>query len=314
MKIKKFIIKNIDKINIYIIFLDHLKEEYNNKNNYNVHKIMSEFFLQILNNEDIEKVKTKFIKDVKEKQIRLLYNINLNKKIEIKKIKYNTLENNSIVNIYFNIKYNDNELSIHKEIPKIIYEKINKKRKEKYLLFFYIMIGFDTGQFWGLHPLFYNYIKTNYKRPIECFASPFNNNLEDYFSLLYPIDKYYGSKDDFFKKFLKVKYDVYIINPPFIESIIIKVLYFIEQKLLNEKVEIFFLIPQWDDLILPWYNKIKKIYNLKMFNFNKHNLILYDYINNKPLKCNSGTYMIYINNTFYEICNKIKSDIKKYHF
>jgi hypothetical protein len=310
MNIKKYYYKNIEKVNIYIIFLDHLKNEYNNKKNYNVHKIMSEFFLQILNNEDIQVVKEKFLKDIKYKKITLLYDIDFNKKIEIKKIKYSIKQKNEIVNVNFTINYNDNKINIYKNIPNKIYNKIKKKGKEKYLLFFYIIVGFDTGQFWGLHPDFYNYIKKNYKKTIECFASPFNNNLNDYFSLIYPIDKYYGSKGDFFENFLKVKYDIYIINPPFVESIINKVLLLIEEKLESqESVQIFTYIPQWDDLILPWYNKMSKTYYLKIFKLESDNTMLFDYINNKSIKDTFGTYIICINNIFYSLCDKIKSDL-----
>ena len=337
MNIKKYYNNNIEKIKIYIIFLDHLKNEYNNKKNYNVHKIMSEFFLQIFNNEDIQVVKTKFLKDIKYKKITLLYDIDFNKKIEIKKIKYSVKQNNEIVNVNFTINYNDNKINIYKNIPNKIYNKIKKKGKEKYLLFFYIIVGFDTGQFFGLHPDFYNYINENYKKTLECFASPFNNNLNDYFSLIYPIDKFYGSKGNFFENFLKVKYDIYIINPPFVKSIINKVLLLIEEKLktkdvqsslmtletpketvqssmmtdqsLNEAIQMFIYFPQWDDLILPWYNKMSKTYYLKLFKLESDNTMLFDYINNKSIKDTFGTYIICINNISYSLCDKIKSDL-----
>jgi hypothetical protein len=252
MNIKKYYYKNIEKVNIYIIFLDHLKNEYNNKKNYNVHKIMSEFFLQILNNEDIQVVKEKFLKDIKYKKITLLYDIDFNKKIEIKKIKYSVKQNNEIVNINFTINYNDNKINIYKNIPNKIYNKIKKKGKEKY----------------------------------------------------------YGSKGDFFENFLKVKYDIYIINPPFVESIINKVLLLIEEKLESqESVQIFTYIPQWDDLILPWYNKMSKTYYLKIFKLESDNTMLFDYINNKSIKDTFGTYIICINNISYSLCDKIKSDL-----
>jgi hypothetical protein len=305
MKIKEFFNKNLEKIKLYIIFLDHLQEEFNKKN-YNIHKIMSEFFMQILNNEDINYVKTKFLKDIKEKQLFLLYDIDFNKEIDFKKIKYHIKYNNDIVNVNFDIKYNNTSINIYKNIPIKIYEKIKKKKVEKYLLFFYIMVGFDTGNFWGLNPKFYNYIKENYKTAIECFASPFNNNLDNFFSLIYPIDKYYGSKCDFFENFLKVKYDVYIINPPFVESIINRVLSLIEQKMKSDNIQIFMYIPQWDDLILPWYDKINKIYNSKLFKLKKNNSILFDYINNKPIKDTFGTYLICINNISSDLYDKIE--------
>ena len=270
------------------------------------------FFLKIFNNEDISKSKKKFISEIREKKIKLLYNINFNKKIQIDKIKYNVTKNEEKkeYNIQFNIKYNKSEnVTIYKIIPEYVYNKIhniNNKKKEKYLFFFYIIVGFDTGQFWGLHPSIYKYINNNYKNCIECFASPFNNNIEKYYSLLYPIDKYYGSQGDFFENFLQNKYNVYVINPPFIDTIILKVFDMIEEKLTHNHIQIFLYIPQWDDIYIPWYNKISNKYYTVSCKLNKNDSIVYDYIANKSIKATFGTYFIYINNlinNFFDIMN-----------
>lgn len=314
MKIKELVNINIDKIKLFIVILDHLKEEFNKKQNYNIHKIISEFFLKILNNEDIDNSIKKFLFDIKEKKIHLLYNINLKKKITINKIKYKAIKEKEkkeyIIN--FNIKYNNNEnINFFKVIPEYVYIKIHKhinNKIEKYLFLFYIMVGFDTGQFWGLHPDIYNFINNNFNNCIECFASPFNNNINDYFSLLYPIDKYYGSKGDFFSKFLNLNYNVYIINPPFIDTILLKVFDMIEEKLKYNNIQIFLYIPQWDDIFIPWYNKIKNNYNTMLCKLEKNDSIVYDYIANKPLKANFGTYFIYLSNLVQNFCNIMKKE------
>ena len=207
MNIDELISNNTEKIEIFVIILEHLKNEFNNKLNINIHKVISAFFLKIFNNEDIEKSKKKLLSDIKEKKLKLLYNINLNKKIIIEKIKYYVIkhEEKKEYTINFDIKYNEFEnVNIYKIIPEYIFNKIhniNNKKKEKYLFFFYIIVGFDTGQFWGLHPYIYDFINKNYTNSIECFASPFNNNIENYFSLLCPIDKFYGSKGNFFRDY-----------------------------------------------------------------------------------------------------------------
>lgn len=316
MKIKKFINENINKINLFVIILDHLKDEYNNKYNYNILKVISEFFLKILNNENIEDSKVKFFSDIKEKNLTLLKNINFNKNIKINKIKYNIIHNSEQkeYTIKFNIKYNNNqEINIFKLIPEYIYRKIHideNKKKEKYLFLFYIMVGFDTGQFWGLHPYIYNFINKHYNNCIECFASPFNNNLNQFCSLLYPIDKYYGSKGDFFENFMKLNNDVYIINPPFVETILVKVCDMIEKKLENNYIQIFLYIPQWDDIFLPWYKRISNKYNTILCKLDKNDSIVYDYIANKPMKATFGTYFVYINSLVKKFCTIMKTNQK----
>jgi hypothetical protein len=316
MNIKELVNNNIEKIKLFIIILEHLKNEFNNKLNVNIHKVISAFFLKIFNNEDIENSKQKLLLDIKEKKIKLLYYINLNKKITIEKIKYNVIKHQEKkeYTIIFDIKYNKFEnVNVYKIIPEYIYNKIhniNNKKKEKYLFFFYIMVGFDTGQFWGLHPYIYDYINKNYTNSIECFASPFNNNIENYFSLLYPIDKFYGSKGDFFEHFLKVNYNVYIINPPFVDTIILKVFDMIEEKLKCNHIQIFLYIPQWDDIFLPWYKKISSKYITVLCKLNKNNSIVYDYIAAKSLKATFGTYFIYINNFVHKFCDLMNYKIK----
>ena len=311
MNIKELINNNTEKIEIFVIIVKHLNNEFNNKLNINIHKVISSFFLKIFNNEDIIKSKQKLLSDIKDKKLKLLYNIDLNKKITIDTIKYNVIkhEEKKEYTIDFVIKYNKFEnVNVYKIIPECIYNKIqniNNKIKEKYLFFFYIIVGFDTGQFWGLHPYIYNFIKKNYTNSIECFASPFNNNIENYFSLLYPIDKYYGSKGDFFEHFFKVNYNVYIINPPFIDTIILKVFDMIEEKLKYNRIQIFLYIPQWDDIFIPWYKRISNKYITIFCKLNKNDSIVYDYIAAKSLKATFGTYFIYINNLVHNFSDLI---------
>jgi hypothetical protein len=61
MNINELINNNTEKIEIFVIILEHLKNEFNNKLNINIHKVISAFFLKIFNNEDIENSKKKLL-------------------------------------------------------------------------------------------------------------------------------------------------------------------------------------------------------------------------------------------------------------
>ena len=128
MNIKELVKNNTEKIEIFVIIIEHLKNEFNNKLNINIHKVISAFFLKIFNNEDIENSKRKFLLDIRDKKLKLLYNINLNKKITIKKIKYNVFkhEEKKEYTINFDIKYNQLEnVNVYKVISEYIYNKIH---------------------------------------------------------------------------------------------------------------------------------------------------------------------------------------------
>ena len=77
----------------------------------------------------------------------------------------------------------------------------------------------------------------------------------------------------------------------------------IDEKLKNNHIQIFLYIPQWDDIIIPWYNNISKKYNTVLCKLNKNNSIVYDYIAEKSLNATFGTYFIYINNLINNFCN-----------
>jgi hypothetical protein len=300
---QKVVKQHIEKIKLFVLFLDHLQGKYSN--NYEVHKIMAEFFMKLFNNENVRDAIGKVLDDIRRKKIKPLYNINLEEEVTINKINYTVYsdESNQKVRIHYNIRFNDKCVDIEKMVPKKIYDKVHDKNNEKYLFLLYTMIGFDTGHFWGLHPECYSMINKHFSSSVECFASPFNHNLDDYYSVLYPVDQYYGSKGDFFDNFMDASYEAYVINPPFVESIIARVLDMIERKLEKSKVNIFFYIPQWDDLILPWYKKLESRYQLKMCKLDKNSSIVYDYIADESIKATFGTYFIYINNITFDVCD-----------
>lgn len=44
MNIKELVKNNTEKIEIFVIIIEHLKNEFNNKLNINIHKVISAFF------------------------------------------------------------------------------------------------------------------------------------------------------------------------------------------------------------------------------------------------------------------------------
>lgn len=109
----------------------------------------------------------------------------------------------------------------------------------------YCILGMNTGQFWSLQPSFYNTIAQTYHNPIECFTSLANKNLKLFYSLL-PSEIKYGSKGNFFDKFLSDSYPCFVINPPYTSNILTRVLQLIA---LKSSCHIYLALPSWPDLI-----------------------------------------------------------------
>jgi hypothetical protein len=191
---------------------------------------------------------------------------------EISKL-YLNLDNKNdkiIINIiikYETINKNKSEFEFRSEIDKKIYNRSIKltnmddikkiHTKICILVLIYKILGMDSGHFWGIHPKFYEIINDKYENIIECFASPFNSNLKDYYSPIKSTDKYFGSKGNFFKNFLKDKYDVYIINPPFTEIILNKMLKMTFEKLKkDDNIILYIYLPYWKDIIDPYIKQI----------------------------------------------------------
>lgn len=105
--------------------------------------------------------------------------------IDIKEIKYDFYNNKKFV---FTINYVENNTTktttLTKKLPEALYNKINGRHHglvQYYLVFLYGILNFDSGHFWGINPRVYEYIKQSFPHTIECFASPFNNNLSDFY-------------------------------------------------------------------------------------------------------------------------------------
>ena len=294
-------------VSLYCYIEDQIiiKKNKINFKKYDIEKWKGFFFIGLINNKN--KLNEYLITLNNElKKINCEIDITKYNNILIKSISYTLIKNNNLraTNIYkFFIKYNTTLYKLDKEIVitsclpsnNIIYK--SHKNIEIILLIYHIL-GLNTGLFWGFIPDFTNYLEKKYNSLIECFASPFNHILKKYYSVLYLLDKNYGSLGDFFERFLEEEYLINIINPPWTAELIIKTLKYIELKLQKHKCAIYLYIPQWNDLVLPFYNKLKENNEIIIF---KNDLpaketYTYDYVNQKKIITTFNTTVFLIHN------------------
>lgn len=112
----------------------------------------------------------------------------------------------------------------------------------------YEYLGISTGLFWGMPPNSYNIIKNIYgnENILECFASPYNHYFDKYCSLLAED----GSVGNFFTTSYYTNYSVFVVNPPFTHSIIIKTIFHLFNYVnAIQHLKIYLFLPMWQDLI-----------------------------------------------------------------
>jgi hypothetical protein len=303
-------------LTLYCFLNDKLKDCYN-KDKYKYNKSLSVFYLDIYNdkyinvnhsnNTILERLNgvLKYFKEKNLCDLNLDDTFNELTKYKLIRIKPEIIENNNMYTYNYTIYYNINsdnsiknkEINIKAEILKtnIIFKKY-KNIKE--ILLIYKILGLDTGNFWGVNPSVYKYIANIMNNNvIECFASPFNHSLDNYYSVV-KTDKKYGSKGNFFKNFLKASYECYLINPPFTAEIMIKVFDMIKIKLTKQECCIYLYIPTWEDLTIPFYEEIKKKYKILRHKWNIGQSYVFDYHNNKNMPA-------YFDLTFFLITNNM---------
>lgn len=269
-------------------------------NSYKVTKVITDFSLGIYNNpsgktELLRGLKNNMNRNLKKtycKCYESLFDTEAYKDFDIEYISAECSFVGDDVKISFDVHYSIKPgesaiFSDEQRIKKQLYDKLQSPSDKLLakLVIIYNMLGFETGQFWGLHPNFYNKISESYKDPMECFASPFNHNLKNYYSPVPKIDKKFGSSGNFFKKFPSAKNDCYVMNPPFVEDIISKVFTNSLTKL-NEstdaEITIYYYLPYWQDMLDPFIDKLKENgYYCRHHLFQKGTTFVYDYINSK---------------------------------
>jgi hypothetical protein len=129
------------------------------------------------------------------------------------------------------------------------------------IIFRYQLLGSNNHQL-GILPDIINKMVEDYNLKFECFASSINSSLENYCSIYYDLEKYFGSKGNFFK--IELTEGTYSFNPPYQKDImntgIKRLLGFLKNAKNNNKNLTFIMtIPIWDkegQEILNQQNKI----------------------------------------------------------
>ena len=157
------------------------------------------------------------------------------------------------------LTYNNKSLRIYKDLYNRLYNKYsminmnNIKYVNDYIYCLYLRYSYmdaDMQQL-AIHPN----IKKVFKKEglnFELFGSSINSLSDNYCSLFYDIEKYFGSKGGFFT--LKIIQGIYWCNPPYINSIMEECAKKLINTLkINKNVGFLITIPLWD----------KKTQNLK---------------------------------------------------
>jgi hypothetical protein len=237
------------------------------------------------------------------KNTNIVYHINISKIIieKIKNKKLNFSYKFILHNYSTNLKQYNNILN-NILLPKSCYNKLKKKYtgdKNKIddiifiLLLRYQLLGSNNNQL-SILPNNINNMKKDFNLGFELFGSSINCILDNYCSIYYDIEKYFGSKGSFFN--LIPLQGTYTFNPPYQDYIITKginhLLEFLEY---GKKLCFILTIPIWDN-----YGKNIMEKNNKS---NNNNVLKYDDFeimkkvrNSKFLK---GIKMIYKDNFTY---------------
>jgi len=245
-KYSKLKIDNIESLinNIINEFILYFKSEIDLLNKYKI----SQFYL---NNKNNYKIIKKINNQYRDNQNVSFYKFTIYVNFGIKDKRLNNILDNILIPIecYDKMKnnYNGNLNNIDHIIWIIIYR--------------YQLLGSNNHQL-GILPKIINSMIKDYNLNFECFASSINNTLKNYCSIYYDLEKYFGSKGNFFS--IELEEGVYSFNPPYqkdiIDAGIRRLLFFLENsKNKNKNLTFIITIPIWDkegQELLNYHNKI----------------------------------------------------------
>jgi hypothetical protein len=224
------------------LILNNLKKNYKYQlqllNNYK----KSNLFLKNINNFYILKKKIK----LKNNKI-LLYKFELQTKIIIKEDKLKNILNNLLIPINIYNKLINKYTGVLEKVDMYIW----------CLLFRYQLLGSNNHQLAILPDILKN-MNIDYNLNFECFASAINSTFDNYCSIYYDIEQYFGSVGNFFN-IIPIN-GTYSFNPPFQKEIITSGILKILEYLNNKTTSLTFIltIPIWD---LEGKEIMKKLYN-----------------------------------------------------
>lgn len=118
----------------------------------------------------------------------------------------------------------------------------------------YAILGLGSGHFWGLTPEAYKEVRRRYgQRALECFASPYNHNLDRFYSLFPELDAPYGSVGSFFQNFPDDdRHDAYVINPPFTQDLMLRTFGMVAEKAPTSSALFVIYVTNWTDITRPF--------------------------------------------------------------
>jgi hypothetical protein len=231
--------------------LNEYKKSYifqNTKNYYTINKTE----IKLKKKDSFESSETHNSDSMLNQQLFYKFNIQINFPIKDKKI----------INILNNII-----------LPFNTYQKLLNKYKgpekdfDKYIwsiLFRYQLLGSNNHQL-AVLPQIMNQLKKDYDLNFECFASSINCTFNNYCSLYYDLEKYFGSYGSFFN-ITPIK-GTFGFNPPYqkdlIEIGITRLFNYLEDPL--KKLTFIITIPIWDN---QGREEMKKLYNNELIQQN----------------------------------------------
>lgn len=301
---------NLKFFDYYLIFLYYFDNKLTDKDK----KLLSMFFIDILNGFDIIESFTMMKNNALKLDLLKYKDIKLNHNIKNININYNFDDNNNIIyNIDYNIDGKNNNIVLKSSIKPIFKNIINNDNKKHFpeLYLNYLLLSYDSGQFISIDPKIKIFFSNKYgnDNTVECFSSIFNKTLKNFCTLL-DIEKQFGSLGNFFH--LDKYFSCYLMNPPYTENMMNKLFY---EKIVNlikiesKNILIVLIIPNWKDLIDKY---IKHLKYYKIINYNK-NYLFYHFIDNKYLNNIIDSVIIFISNkdtNFDKIINELDEKMK----
>lgn len=141
----------------------------------------------------------------------------------------------------------------------------------------YVTLGSGANQF-AVDLNYKKILRRKFNLNFECFASVFNHYYDNYCSMFYDIEKYFGSSGSFMC--LQIKQGFYMANPPYDDNLLTK-MYIKIKSSLDSKLPVAFImsIPQWDKYKLEEIIDSDKLFYAKKI---KHELFE-DLVNGKTI-------------------------------
>lgn len=214
---------------------------------------------------------------------------NLFKELKEKKINFDTEKITHIISASLDT-YADHKLCSLNKRDNYDYQFLMKKLEnfnaddniKSKCVYNYLVIGAQRGNHWSIPSDRFKIL--NIKN--EAFASPFNSyciNKKDchYFSL-FDVDKKFGSEGNFFECKMENYNNNWLINPPYVNNIIQKMVDFITPFLKTKpsKIKVYIVTPNWNDS--NWHKDLEKL--KPAIKINIDNMIYYDYFKNKRIR------------------------------